>query len=69
MHYAEDYKQGCCPRIVADSSKRIFSKYSMAFNGQCLIDDSFLRGEGITDFGAYAVPPRGIALAEAILME
>ncbi|WP_253252488.1 SDR family oxidoreductase [Variovorax boronicumulans] len=68
VHYPDDYEQGRHPRIMADAAMRIFAKRSNAFTGQCLIDEAFLRDEGVTDFEAYAVTP-GIALAEDILME
>ena len=35
----------------------IFSKPSREFTGNFLIDDSFMAGEGVTDFTQYRVDP------------
>jgi citronellol/citronellal dehydrogenase len=45
------------PEIMADAAYRIFQKHSRTFTGHFLIDDSFLAGEGITDFEPYRVDP------------
>jgi len=45
------------PEIVADAAYRIFAKPSKSFTGRFLIDDTFLHGEGVTDFTAYRVDP------------
>jgi citronellol/citronellal dehydrogenase len=45
------------PEILADAAYAIFNKPSRAFTGQFLIDDSFLAGEGVTDFARYRVDP------------
>lgn len=45
------------PDILADAAYLIFQKSPRAFTGQFLIDDSFLAGEGITDFDRYRVDP------------
>jgi len=45
------------PDILADAAYRIFLKPSRAFTGQFLIDDSFLAGEGVTEFDRYRVDP------------
>ena len=47
---------------------RIFAKPARAFTGYCLVDEVFLRAEGVTDFDVYAVTP-GAELAEDILLE
>ncbi len=45
------------PEIMADAAYAIFNKPAHAFSGNFLIDDSFLHGEGVTDFGRYSVDP------------
>ena len=44
------------PAILADAAHRIFQK-PKTFTGNFLIDDTFLAGEGITDFDPYRVNP------------
>ncbi|HYS47708.1 MAG TPA: NAD(P)-dependent oxidoreductase, partial [Xanthobacteraceae bacterium] len=46
------------PDILADAARRIFLKPAKSFTGQFLIDDTFLAGEGVTDFDRYRVDPR-----------
>ncbi|MBK8007057.1 MAG: NAD(P)-dependent oxidoreductase [Rhizobiales bacterium] len=45
------------PDILADAAVRIFEKPSREFSGNFLIDDTFLAGEGVTDFDKYRVNP------------
>jgi len=45
------------PDIVADATALIFAKPAQSFTGNFLIDDTFLAGEGITDFDPYRVDP------------
>jgi citronellol/citronellal dehydrogenase len=45
------------PEIVADAACRIFQKPARSFTGNFLIDDTFLAGEGVTDFDRYRVDP------------
>src|SRR5262249_7179443 len=45
------------PEIMADAACRIFEKPAKSFTGQFLIDDTFLAGEGVTDFDRYRVDP------------
>ena len=45
------------PEIMADAAYRIFQKPARSFTGNFLIDDSFLAGEGVTDFERYRVDP------------
>jgi citronellol/citronellal dehydrogenase len=45
------------PDILAEAAYRIFSKPAKNFTGQFLIDDTFLAGEGVTDFEPYRVDP------------
>jgi citronellol/citronellal dehydrogenase len=44
------------PDILADAAWRIFQK-SKTFTGNFIIDDTFLAGEGVTDFDQYRVNP------------
>ena len=41
------------PEIMADAAYLIFQKPAKSFTGNFLIDDTFLAGEGITDFEKY----------------
>jgi len=43
------------PDILADAAHAIFEKPAKSFTGQFLIDDTFLAGEGVTDFDRYRV--------------
>ena len=45
------------PEILADAAYLIFQKPSKSFSGQFLIDDTFLAGEGVTDFDRYRADP------------
>ncbi len=45
------------PDILAEAAYRIFQKPARSFTGQFLIDDSFLAGEGVTDFEQYRIDP------------
>ena len=45
------------PEILADAAYAIFQKPSKGFSGHFLIDDVFLRGEGVADFEKYRVDP------------
>ena len=45
------------PEIVADAAWHVFQKPARNFTGQFLIDDTFLAGEGVTDFDHYRVDP------------
>ncbi len=44
------------PDILAEAAYRIFQK-PKSFTGNFLIDDTFLAGEGVTDFDRYRVDP------------
>ncbi|HEY4344402.1 MAG TPA: NAD(P)-dependent oxidoreductase [Parvibaculum sp.] len=44
------------PEILAEAAHRIFQK-PKTFTGNFLIDDTFLAGEGVTDFDQYRVNP------------
>jgi citronellol/citronellal dehydrogenase len=43
------------PAILADAAHAIFAKPARSFTGHFLIDDTFLAGEGVTDFDRYRV--------------
>jgi citronellol/citronellal dehydrogenase len=45
------------PGIMADAAYRIFEKPAKTFTGNFLIDDTFLSGEGVSDFDRYRVDP------------
>ena len=45
------------PEILADATVRIFAKEPRDFTGQALIDEDFLRAEGMTDFARYRCDP------------
>ncbi len=45
------------PEIMAEAAWRIFQKPAKQFTGNFLIDDTFLAGEGVTDFDQYRVDP------------
>ncbi len=45
------------PDILADATLRIFAKEPRSFTGHALLDEDFLRGEGITDFTGYRCDP------------
>jgi len=44
------------PDILAEAAYRVFHK-PVSFTGNFLIDDTFLAGEGVTDFDQYRVDP------------
>jgi citronellol/citronellal dehydrogenase len=43
--------------ILADCTTRIFAKEPKSFTGNALIDEDFLRAEGVTDFKPYRCDP------------
>jgi citronellol/citronellal dehydrogenase len=45
------------PEIMADAAYAIFLKPAKSFTGHFLIDDTFLAGEGVTDFEKYRAAP------------
>ena len=68
------------PEILADAAYAVFAKPAKSFSGNFLIDDTFLAGEGVTDFDPYRVdpsqnlmqdlfveegPPKGVSLGPA----
>jgi citronellol/citronellal dehydrogenase len=55
------------PDIMADAAYAIFQKPAKSFTGHFLIDDSFLAGEGVTDFEKYRAMP-GEPLAQVFFV-
>jgi citronellol/citronellal dehydrogenase len=45
------------PEIMADAAYAIVNKPAREFTGHFLIDDTFLAGEGVTEFDKYRVDP------------
>lgn len=45
------------PEIMADAAYAVFRQPAKSFTGHFLIDDSFLAGEGVTDFEPYRINP------------
>ena len=45
------------PDILVDCVRRIVRKEPAELTGQALLDEDFLRAEGVTDFGGYACVP------------
>ena len=45
------------PDILVDCVLRLVAKEPAALTGQALLDEDFLRGEGVTDFSGYACVP------------
>ena len=45
------------PEIMADAAYRDLPEAGGEFTGNFLIDDTFLAGEGVTDFEQYRVDP------------
>jgi citronellol/citronellal dehydrogenase len=45
------------PEILADAAHAILTKDAKSFTGNFIIDDTFLAGEGVTDFDSYRVDP------------
>ena len=43
--------------ILADCVRRLVAKEPASLTGQALLDEDFLRAEGVTDFSAYACVP------------
>jgi citronellol/citronellal dehydrogenase len=45
------------PDILVDAVLQIASKEPASLTGQALLDEDFLRGEGVSDFSCYACVP------------
>lgn len=45
------------PDILVDCVRRLLAKEPRSLTGQQLLDEDFLRAEGVTDFGPYACVP------------
>jgi citronellol/citronellal dehydrogenase len=52
------------PDIVADAAHAILTRPSRQCTGNFFIDEEVLRQEGVTDFAAYAVDPKGKLMAD-----
>jgi citronellol/citronellal dehydrogenase len=52
------------PSIMADAAYAIFNKKGVELTGQLLIDEDFLRTQGVKDFEDYAVVPGGRLLPD-----
>ncbi len=53
----EGLKHCRTPDILADAAYIVFNKKAREFTGNFLIDDTFLAGEGVSDFDRYRVDP------------
>jgi citronellol/citronellal dehydrogenase len=49
------WQQSRKPDIIADAAYLILSKDYQSFNGNFLIDEDFLKSEGINDFSSYTI--------------
>jgi citronellol/citronellal dehydrogenase len=50
-------RRGRTPDVVADAALAILKRDARSCTGNFFIDEDVLRGEGVTDFGRYAVKP------------
>ena len=50
-------RRGRKPAIVADAAHGILTRDAQNFSGNFLIDDAFLRSQGVTDLRSYQVDP------------
>ncbi|KAA2244198.1 SDR family oxidoreductase [Salinarimonas soli] len=57
------------PEILADAAAMIFAKPAREFTGQFIIDDTFMAGEGVTDFARYRVDPNGPLMPDFFVPE
>ena len=53
----ETAKRGRTPEVVADAALAILKRDARSCTGNFFIDEDVLRGEGVADFGRYAVKP------------
>lgn len=63
----EMLRQSRTPQIMADAAYAIFTRPAKTFTGNCLIDDSILREEGVTDFDLYAAVPGNPLMADIFI--
>ncbi|QQO20571.1 SDR family oxidoreductase [Bradyrhizobium diazoefficiens] len=68
VHYESEYRRCRAASIMADAAKLIVSQDSRTLTGMTLIDEEFLRSQGINDFSVYAIDPAA-QLAPDILVE
>ena len=54
LRHREEWRK---PDILVDFVLRLVSKEPAVLTGQALLDEDFLRAEGVTDFGGYACVP------------
>ena len=54
---AQPKKPGRKPDILVDCVLRLVQKEPSVLTGQALLDEDFLRAEGVTDFSGYACVP------------
>lgn len=57
------------PEIVSDAAHAILTKPSREFTGRFLIDEDFLREEGMTDFSSYLMVPGAEPMEDFFLPE
>jgi citronellol/citronellal dehydrogenase len=57
------------PEILADAAAMIFAKPAREFTGQFIIDDTFMAGEGVTDFAKYRVDPNAPLMPDFFVPE
>jgi citronellol/citronellal dehydrogenase len=57
------------PEILADAAHAILATPARELTGQFIIDESFLRERGVTDFDSYAVDPSQALLIDLFLDE
>lgn len=53
----ETARHGRTPAVVADAAHAILGRPARSCTGNFFVDEEVLRGEGVTDFGRYAVEP------------
>ncbi len=53
----ETARHGRTAAVVADAAHAILTRPARACTGNFFVDEEVLRGEGVTDFGRYAVEP------------
>ena len=64
-----DARHGRTAQIMADAAHAILCRPARGFTGQFVVDEPFLRAEGVTDFERYAVEPGQPLLPDFFLDE
>jgi citronellol/citronellal dehydrogenase len=67
VHYEDEYRRSRHPAIMADAAYSIVTKDSRTFSGNSLIDEDFLRDEGVLDFSRYAIDPAAELAADILI--